>query len=161
EVQQYAMSQRGQVNLFDVLEAHVVPSVEQRSDLRREHQCLGAAWTGSAPNVLACLRRRVRAAGMRRQYEANRVVLHRRRDQYLANQLLPTANLLAVHDLLGFWPFIARRAVEDRHQLFSRGIVDEQLKKETIELGLRQGIRSFLFEWILRRHDEEWLLQMM
>ncbi len=34
-----------------------------------------------------------------------------------------------------------------------------QLEEEPVELGFRQWIGSFLFDWVLRRHDKERLLK--
>ncbi len=87
--------------------------------------------------------------------------MHRRRDQDFANQLLPAQDLGAVHHLLGFRPFAAGSAVKDGCHFVPTGIIDDQFEEEPIELGLRQWIGPFLFDRVLRGHDEEWLLEPM
>ena len=99
--------------------------------------------------------------GMRRQDQADGVILHRRRDQHLAHQLLPLLDLVAVHDLLRRRPFAARGAVEDGRHLLAAGVVDDQLEEEAVELGFRQRIGAFLLDRVLRRHHEERLFQLV
>ena len=51
---------------------------------------------------------------------------------------------------------IVLRRVRDDPVLFTmRRIADDDREHEAIELGFRQRVCTFLFEWVLRRQHEE------
>ena len=54
-----------------------------------------------------------------------------------------------------------RHAVEDAALLFNRWIADLELKHETVDLGLGQGIGAFLLDRVFGGHYEEWCGEFM
>ena len=96
---------------------------------------------------------------MRRQREPDRVVLNVRRDDDFADQLLQANERFAVDHFLGLRPLVASGAIENDRQLLARGIADDQLEHEAVELRLGKRVGPFLFDGILGRHDEERLLE--
>src|SRR5205809_1147388 len=78
---------------------------------------LGAARAASETEEAIGDVRRERALRVRRQDQADRVVLYLRRDEDLAYERLPLPDPRAVHHLLRLLPFPLGRAVDDRRQL--------------------------------------------
>lgn len=50
---------------------------------------------------------------------------------------------------------VFRRPIQNHFEVVHRWILDQQFAEEAIELGFRERVGPFHFEWVLRRHDEE------
>src|SRR5690606_19134809 len=110
-----------------------------------------------SPRLRGC----VVARGMRREHDANGVILDVRRDHDVADETAPGEDLLPVHDALGRCLGASHRAIEHVREVLPRGEADEDLEEEAVELRLRKRVGAVHLEGVLGRHDEEWLLEPM
>ena len=92
EAHHQTMAKRGDRDLVDVVVGDVRAAVEERHDLRAEHQRLRAARARAvgdvAPDVDLGLAVAARAGGRRETHEPGDVLLDVRRDQHLAHEPL-------------------------------------------------------------------------
>jgi len=98
---------------------------------------------------------------MRGQHQTDDVVLYVRSQDHFADQLLPFQDLVAIHHLFRLDRDPPRRTLDDRRQFFTAGVADQQFEEEPVQLGFGQRIGAFLFDRILRRHDEERFFQLV
>ena len=133
----------------------VEPAVEERVDLARGHERLGAARRAAVADVVADELRRARLVRVRGRQERDRVGGHVRRDRHGAREPLHLDDLGGVRDLAGRRRLGAGRPVHDRDEVLLRREGDHDLEQEPVELGLGQRVGALHLERVLRREDEE------
>src|SRR5262245_35145666 len=95
---------------------------------------------------------------MRRQRDADRVILHVRRDDNSSHQILVFDDSRAVEDRIDLRIVSGSGPVKYFFQLGAAGVLHQELVEEPIKLRFRQRIGSLLLERVLRGHDEKgWL----
>src|SRR4051794_34125625 len=99
------MSQRGQVDLFHILETDVETSFEHGPHLARQDNGLGATRAGTAANIFVGSAHRKGTARVRAHDQTNGIVLNWRGNDDLADELLIAPDVVAVDDLLDIGPF--------------------------------------------------------
>jgi len=149
EVQQEPVPQGGQGRFRDVVEAHVIPLIEQGANLARQDQGLHAARRGAEADKPVRHLRREFALRVRRQGQPNPIILHMVGDYDASDQLLGPKDFLCVGDTLRPRLLAGRRPVQDRLELLAIAVADQQLEEETIQLGLGKRIRALLFDRVL------------
>src|SRR5258708_12256688 len=77
-------------------------------------------------------------------------------DGHTANQVLESDDLITREYLVYLPDIVSSCIFHNVYLLLVTGIIQEDVKHKSIELGFWKGIRSFLFDGILRSQNKEW-----
>ena len=140
---------------LNVLHGSHVSLVHDGAGLGRENQILGGPRSGTPLGPLLDKGNGFWFLGSRRPHQFHRVSDDVGRGRYFSHEILDLEDLLCVNHLFKDRLIRTRGGGDDLHLLIQRGIVDLDIKHESIELGLWQRIGSLLFDGVLGCEDEE------
>ena len=105
--------------------------------------------------------RYVRLLRARHPCERRRILDDVRRDGNALHDVLELLHSLAVENLLELDLAVGRDVADDRLLVRCGRILDDDVEEKAVHLRLRQRVRAFLLDRVLRRHDEERLWQVV
>ena len=159
EVRDDAVAQHGVRHGPDVVARDVIPAPENGPGLSAQDEVLAGARPGAPRHPFLDELGRLALVHARLPHELHRVADDVVGDGHAAYDRLQLQDVLARQDLLGRTHELGRRYAQDLELLVLRRVIHQDVEHETVELSLGQGIRSFLFDGVLRGKDEERLCQ--
>ena len=150
------MTQHGERDPSHIGRRHRGATSQQRGGFGTQNQRLAGARSRTPSHILRHQRRDARRAGARCAHQLRGISQHQITAREFAHQSLQRQHLLGAknrHDGLACSPC---RGAQNRDFLLLIGIAHTNIEQKAIQLRLRQRIRAFLLNRILRRQHKKW-----
>ena len=144
---------------LNILDRNVVPPMDEGSGLRAKDEELRCAQACAVVHILLHEVRRIHAARAADARELHGIPHDFFGDRHLADKALELHNLGTADRLLELNRTQRCRLADHLDFVVFREISDNDVEHEAVELGLRQRIRTFELDRVLRRENVKWLFE--